>query len=70
MISSERKQLIRLVTELSEAAPHLRFGQMVANIATLALEAKPEAIWDAEDEELIAAAQRLLERMTQDVAAN
>jgi hypothetical protein len=70
MISSEREQLIRLVTELSEAAPNLRFGQMVANIATLALGAKPEAIWDAEDEELIAAAQRLLERMTQGAAAN
>jgi hypothetical protein len=36
-------------------------GQLVANLATLAQGAKVEAIWDAEDEELLAAARRLLE---------
>jgi len=34
---------------------------MVANVATMALGAKPEAVWDAEDQELLTAAQRLLE---------
>ena len=38
----------------------MRFGQLVANLATLAQGAKVEAIWDAEDEELLSAAQRLL----------
>ena len=46
---------------LSESAPDLRLGQLVANLATLAQGAKVEAIWDAEDEELLAAARRLVE---------
>lgn len=61
-MTNQRDELLRLMGELSEAAPNLRFGQLVANLATLALGAKPEAVWDVEDEELLAAAQRLLER--------
>ena len=52
-------------------APDLRLGQLVANLATLAQGAKVEAIWDAEDEELLPAAQRLLDhyrQRTMDVA--
>jgi hypothetical protein len=56
-----RKELLSCLTELSEVAPDLRLGQLVANLATLAQGAKVEAIWDAEDEELLAAARRLLE---------
>jgi hypothetical protein len=37
----------------------------VANVATLARGAKVEAVWDAEDGELAAAARRLLERYRQ-----
>jgi hypothetical protein len=55
-----RKELLALLAELSDADPELRFGQLVANLATLALGAKPEAVWDADDEALIAAAKRLL----------
>jgi hypothetical protein len=60
-MTTDRVQLLRLLAELSEQAPDLRFGQLVANVATLALGAKPEAVWDADDSEMIAAAQRLLE---------
>lgn len=56
-----REQLLFCLTELSEVAPDLRLGQLAANLATLACGAKVEAIWDAEDEELLAAARRLLE---------
>ena len=56
-----RTELLACMTELSEAAPDLRLGQLVANLATLAQGAKVEAIWDAEDEELLTAARRLLE---------
>jgi hypothetical protein len=59
-MTAVRSELLRLLGELSEEATELRFGQLVANLATLALGAKVEAIWDAEDEELAAAAQRLL----------
>ena len=59
-MTTPRKDLLALLAELSEADPELRFGQLIANLATLALGAKPEAVWDAEDEELLAAGQRLL----------
>ena len=62
MMPSTRDELLRLLAELSAEAPDLRFGQLVANVATLAHGAKVEAIWDAEDHELVVAAQRLLER--------
>jgi hypothetical protein len=56
-----REALLTVLAALSEAAPELRLGQLVANLATAAQGAKVEAIWDAEDEELLRAAQRLLE---------
>jgi hypothetical protein len=59
-MTTTRDQLLHLLGELSEEAPELRLGQLLANLATLALGAKPEAVWDAEDLELLAAAQRLL----------
>jgi hypothetical protein len=59
-MTTDRDQLLHLIRALSEAAPELRLGQLLANLATLALGAKPEAVWDAEDSDLIAAANRLL----------
>ncbi len=55
-----RSELLRLLGELSEVAGELRLGQLVTNLATLAHGAKVEAIWDAEDEQLVEAARRLL----------
>jgi hypothetical protein len=60
-MTTTREDLLSCLTELSEVAPDLRLGQLVANLATLAQGAKVEAIWDAEDEELLGAARRLLE---------
>lgn len=60
-MTTTREELLACLTELSEVAPDLRLGQLVANLATLAQGAKVEAIWDAEDEELLIAARRLLE---------
>ncbi|HEX6987431.1 MAG TPA: hypothetical protein VF170_18780 [Planctomycetaceae bacterium] len=65
MENPTRGELLRLLAELSDEAPDLRFGQLVANLATLAREAEVEAIWDAEDPELISAAERLLSRYRQ-----
>ena len=59
-MTTEREQLLGLLRELSDEAPDLRLGQLVANVATLALGAKTEAVWDAEDSELVTAATRLL----------
>jgi len=59
-MNEPRKELLALLAKLSEADPELRLGQLIANLATLAQGAKPEAVWDAEDEELLGAARRLL----------
>ena len=64
-MTTEREELLRLLSHLSDQAPELRFGQMIANLATLARGAEVEAIWDAEDDELVAAAQRLLNHYRQ-----
>jgi hypothetical protein len=64
-MTTKREELLALLTNLSEEAPDLRMGQLVANLATLAHGAKVEAIWDAEDEELVEAARRLLEHYRQ-----
>lgn len=61
MINSNRQELLALIAELSERAPDLRLGQLVANLATLARGAKVEAVWDAEDDELVTAAKRLVD---------
>ena len=71
MTDPTRAELLRVLAELSEQDPELRFGQLVAHLATLAQGAKVEAIWDAEDAELLAAARRLLghyQRRTSGVA--
>ena len=61
MTKSTRDQLLATIEELSEMAPEIRLGQLIANLATLAGGAKVEAVWDAEDEELLQAAQQLRE---------
>jgi hypothetical protein len=64
-MTTSRVELLRLIAELSEAAPDLRLGQMLTNLATLARGAQIESIWDAEDEELTAACRRLLDHYRQ-----
>ena len=56
-----RDEMFAVLNQLGLEAPEIRFGQLIANVATLALGAKPEAVWDAEDEEMLAAARRLLD---------
>jgi len=62
MSRTARAELLEALAQLSAAFPDWRFGQLVANIATAAKGPKTEAIWDCEDDELLAAAHRLLER--------
>ena len=38
--------------------PELRFGQLIANLSYLAVGPTNEAIWDVEDDQLIAAIRR------------
>jgi hypothetical protein len=61
MTNETRRELLRVLDELSAQCPDVRFGQLLANLATLAKGPTVEAIWDVEDEELLQAARRQLE---------
>lgn len=61
MTTTAREELLAAVERLSALCPQMRFGQLVANLSTLARGLDLGAIWDAEDEELLAAARRQVE---------
>ena len=60
MTNETRRELLRVLDELSAQCPDVRFGQLMANLATLAKGPTVEAIWDAGDEELLQAAREQL----------
>jgi hypothetical protein len=62
MSISTRDQLIDALAELRVLFPAWRMGQLVANLVTAAGGIDTGAIWDIEDEQLLAAARRLIER--------
>ena len=55
-----RQDLLDALQELSALNPEMRYGQWIANLAPAALGGAVEAIWDVEDDELLAAAQQPL----------
>jgi hypothetical protein len=60
MIDPIRKEALQVLAELSEVAPDVRLGQLVANLSYLARGLSAEAVWDMEDDELLAAARKHL----------
>ncbi|SPF43322.1 hypothetical protein SBA4_3020026 [Candidatus Sulfopaludibacter sp. SbA4] len=62
-MTAQRKDLLRVLEELSEYTPSVRFGQLIANLSYLARGPTNEAIWDAEDAELLAAARKHLREL-------
>lgn len=63
-----RGELLSALAELSEQHPDWRLGQTIANLAMAAGRTEASAVWDLEDTEALAAAQRLLDRHRQQVA--
>jgi hypothetical protein len=62
MTNSELKQeILRALSELVEQCPEVRFGQLIVNLSYIARGPIPEAIWDMEDDELLAATKTHLE---------
>jgi hypothetical protein len=55
MIPPTRQEILRELQHLSELAPELRFGQLIANLAFLAVGPFDQTLWDLEDEQLLAA---------------
>jgi hypothetical protein len=62
MTNPARRELLRVLERLAEECPDVRFGQLIANLSYLAKGATAEAVWEVEDQELLAAAKRQLEQ--------
>jgi hypothetical protein len=58
------EELMQSLAELRRALPSMRFGQLIANMATVARGTVPGAIWEMEDDELLAAIRWQLEQLT------
>jgi hypothetical protein len=65
VIRNERLEILRQLERLSELAPDVRFGQLIANLSYLALGPTVEAIWDMEDEQLLCAIKQHIEDLTE-----
>lgn len=50
-----RAEVLARLAELSQVLPQMRFGQLIANMATVAKGLEDGVIWDMEDEELLEA---------------
>ena len=61
-MSDQRRELLRLLAELSEESPDVRFGQLIANLSYLGRGLAVESVWDIEDEKLLRAAREHLEQ--------
>jgi hypothetical protein len=61
MTTQVRQDVLRILAELSECCPEVRFGRLIANLSYLAKGPTNEALWDVEDEEFLAAARKHLE---------
>ena len=62
MNNSATDELIGAFSELRALFPDWRMGQLVANLVMAAGGTDGGAIWDVEDEQLLVAARRLIER--------
>lgn len=62
MITSHTDDLMDALSELRVLFPDWRMGQLIGNLVTAAGGLDAGSIWDMEDEKLLAAARRLIER--------
>jgi hypothetical protein len=69
MMTAQRRDILRLLQRLSELTPDVRFGQLIANLSYLVIGPTNEAIWDMEDEQLLAALRKHIADLS-DRAAN
>jgi hypothetical protein len=60
-----RRELLRVLDDLGEHTPDVRFGQLLANLSYMAKSFTAEAIWDVDDEELLAAARSHLKELSE-----
>jgi hypothetical protein len=60
MIDPTRRELLKLIEELSELCPEYRLGQLILNLAIPAREDGDRFAWDVEDAEWVEAARKHL----------
>jgi hypothetical protein len=65
MIDPMRQEILQQLARLSELAPDVRFGQMIANLAFLAAGPWDQTLWDLKDEQLLAAIHQHLADLSQ-----
>ena len=70
MTDPTRCEILDRLARLSELAPDMRFGQLVANLAFMAAGPWDRSLWDLEDEQLLGAIRQFeadLARRAEDV---
>ncbi|HEX4591393.1 MAG TPA: hypothetical protein VH120_15770 [Gemmataceae bacterium] len=60
-----RQEILTLLGRLSDLAPDMRFGQLIANLSYEAVGPTVEAIWDMEDEQLLVALRQFVSDLSQ-----
>jgi len=60
MIDATRRQIMERLWRLSELAPEIRFGQLMANLAMIAEGPWDETLWNLEDEKLLQATAEMI----------
>ena len=68
MIEPTRQEILTRLARLSELAPDMRFGQLIANLAFMAAGPWDQTLWDLEDEQLVAAIRQMEADLGQRVA--
>ena len=59
MIEPTRQEILTRLARLSELAPDMRFGQLIANLTFMAAGPWDQTLWDLEDELLVGAIRRM-----------
>ena len=59
MIEPTRREILARLERLSELAPDMRFGQLVANLTFMAAGPWDQTLWDVEDELLVGAIRQM-----------
>lgn len=65
MIEPTRQEILDRLARLSELAPDMRFGQLIANLAFIAAGPWDQTLWDLEDDKLIGAIRQMESDLSQ-----
>jgi hypothetical protein len=69
MNNPSRDEILSRLARLSELAPDMRFGQLIANLAFMAAGPWDQTLWDLEDDQLLGAIRQFEADLSQRAAA-